>query len=79
MWLKFELTVSSQNGSKTKTNCVFAADNTAQVLEKWMDLYLVGGSVALNKFSSQSHLSRKSKFFLKFEERDGILHGIVQV
>ena len=39
-----------------KINCEFAADNTAQVLEKWMDLYLVGGSVALNKFSSQSHL-----------------------
>ena len=74
MWLKFELTVSRQNGSKTKINC-----ELAQVFEKWMDLYLVGGSVALNKFSSQSHLSRKSKFFLKFEERDGILHGIVQV
>ena len=33
MWLKFELTVSLQNGSKTKINCEFAADNTAQVLE----------------------------------------------
>ena len=79
MWLEFELTVSRENGSKTKIKCEFAADNTAQVLEKWMDLYLVGGSLALNKFSSQSPLSRKSKFFLKFEERDGILHGIVQV
>ena len=73
MWLKFH------DKMEAKINCEFAADNTAQVLEKWMDLYLVGGSVALNKFSSQSHLSRKSKFFLKFEERDGILHGIVQV
>ena len=79
MWLKFELTVSRQNGSKTRINCEFAADNTAQVLEKWMDLYLVGGSETLNKISSQSHLPWKSKFLLKFEERDGILHGIVQV
>ena len=59
MWLKFELTVSRQNGSKTKINCEFAADNTAHLLEKRMDLYLVGGSVALNKFSSQSHFSWK--------------------
>ena len=79
MMVIYELTVSYDNGSKTKPKLEFAAHSVAQVFEKWMDLYLVGGSVALNKFSSQSHLPWKSKFLLKFEERYGILHGIVQV
>ena len=65
--------------SKTKPKLEFAAHSVPQVLEKRVNLYLVGGSVALNKFSFQSHLPWKSKFLLKFEERGNIAWNCTSV